>query len=107
MSVDTTLSASNTFSPWFRIRQGGQARGAAHPNRAGEEFLLSVSGTFVGTLTPQIRDVGQGESDIRDVPDAPITTPVEWRGFLKGNMEVRCGFKTGDYSSGSARVQIK
>lgn len=91
-AVDNSLSAANTFSDPFTIKD--------------DYFLVAVSGTFVGTLTlqlqPAVRQITHNWID-----EQTYTGPVvaESR-VLKGAWNVQIGFKTGQYTSGTAHVTI-
>ena len=66
-------------------------------------FNLSVSGTWVGRITFQ-RSFDDGAS-WRDVNG--FTANVEnWDQEIESGVLYRIGFKTGDYTSGSAEVRI-
>jgi hypothetical protein len=90
--VDNNISAANTFSDSFTVSD--------------DFFLLAVSGTFVGTLTlqlrPLVRDVAHNWVD-----EQTYTGPVvaESR-VLKGTWQVQIGFKTGAYTSGTAHTTL-
>jgi len=67
------------------------------------DFNLSISGTFVGTVTVQ-RSFDQG-STWRDVDT--FTAPIETAGSDPEPVVVyRAGIKTGEYTSGTASIRI-
>jgi hypothetical protein len=81
-----TLSAQNTFTdPVFIIG----------------DFNLSISGTFSGTVTVQRSTDG---TTWRDVDT--WTIPVEEVGYDPMKNFYRAGFKTGQYTSGSATILL-
>ncbi len=84
-----SLNAQNTFTDW-----------------AGFDgiFNLSVSGTWAGTLTIQRSfDAGVTPLDIKD-----YTANIETFGTTASDRETlyRIGFKTGNYTSGTAVLRI-
>lgn len=67
------------------------------------DFNLSISGTFVGTVTVQ-RSFDQGAT-WRDVDT--FTAPIETAGSDPEPVVVyRAGIKTGEYTSGTASIRI-
>ena len=84
------ISAQNTFTDWVALLG---------------EFNLSISGTWVGTVTIQRSfDGGTTALDVN-----AYTTNIEDRGYEprgEGGTVYRVGIKTGDYTSGTAKVRI-
>lgn len=86
--VTKDVSAENTFSDGLYVVG---------------DFNLSISGTFVGTITVQ-RSFDQG-STWRDVDT--FTAPIETAGSDPEPVVVyRAGIKTGEYTSGTASIRI-
>lgn len=86
--VTVELSAANTFSDGLYVDNA---------------FNLSISGTFVATITVQ-RSFDLG-STWRDVDT--FTAPIETFGSDPEPVVVyRAGIKTGEYTSGTATVRI-
>ncbi len=86
--VEKAVTAENTFS------DGLYTEGA---------FNLSISGTFVATITVQ-RSFNQG-STWRDVDT--FTAPIETYGNDPEPVVVyRAGVKTGDFTSGTVNIRI-
>ena len=86
--VTVELSAENTFSDGLYVDNA---------------FNLSISGTFVATITVQ-RSFDLG-STWRDVDT--FTAPIETFGSDPEPVVVyRAGIKTGEYTSGTATVRI-
>lgn len=86
--VTKDITAQNTFSDGLYIEEG---------------FNLSISGTFVATVTVQ-RSFDQG-STWRDVDT--FTAPIETAGFDPEPVVVyRAGVKTGDFTSGTVSIRI-
>lgn len=86
--VEKAVTAENTFS------DGLYTEGA---------FNLSISGTFVATVTVQ-RSFDQG-STWRDVDT--FTAPIETYGNDPEPVVVyRAGVKTGDFTSGTVNIRI-
>ena len=81
-----TLSAANTFTDAVHIIG---------------DFNLSIAGTFVGTVTVQRSTDG---TTFRDVDT--FTTPAEQVGYDPMKNFYRAGFKTGQYTSGSATIML-
>jgi len=81
-----TLSAQNTFTDPIHIIG---------------DFNLSISGTFSGTVTVQRSTDG---TTWRDVDT--WTIPVEEVGYDPIKNYYRAGFKTGQYTSGSATILL-
>ncbi len=87
-NVNATLTAQNTYTDEVSIRG---------------DFNISVSGTWAGTVTVQ-RSFDSGTTFV-DVEG--FTANTEKAGFeTQNSMVYRIGFKTGDYTSGSALVRI-
>jgi len=89
--VTAALTAQNTFTDWIYSTK---------------EFNLSISGTFVGTITVQRAfDTADADNDARDVDE--FTAPIETYGFEPSGVALyRAGFKTGEYTSGTANIRI-
>ena len=96
LTVSATLMAANEFTDWLKIRGVQKTL-----------FTVQVSGTFVGTLTVQIRDPDDAVAIDVEPTSGPITQPGMYNGNLAGGYDVRIGFKAGAYSSGSALCRIK
>lgn len=96
LTVSATLMAANSFTEWMTIRGIQKVL-----------FTVMVSGTFVGTVTVQIRDPEDGVPIDVEPTTGPITQPGMYNGNLAGGYDVRIGFKAGDYTSGSALCRIK
>lgn len=82
------LSAANSFTP-----------GVLKQPKVG--YSVSISGTFVGKVTVQRSKDGVTWADI-----APYTAPAELDGEFATAFYIRAGFNTGDYTSGSAAVNV-
>lgn len=65
------------------------------------DFNLSIAGTFVGTVTVQRSTDG---TTFRDVDT--FTAPAEQVGYDPMKNFYRAGFKTGEYTSGSATILL-
>jgi hypothetical protein len=86
--VTKDITAENTFSDGLYVVG---------------DFNLSISGTFVATITVQ-RSFDQG-STWRDVDT--FTAPIETAGSDPEPVVVyRAGVKTGDFTSGTASIRI-
>lgn len=84
-----SLVAENTFTSSF-------------VNVVAPAFNVSISGTWVGTLTLQRRLDG---TNWRDVVTFTANIETEWP--TKGDhVEWRLGFKTGQYTSGTAVARL-
>ena len=70
---------------------------------------LAVDGTFVGTVTLQMRRPDQGEGDYKDLYTCSNTDSVADRHVsadIIGPAVVRAGIKTGEFTSGTAEVEV-
>lgn len=88
MSTMTTaaISAQNTFSTAVRI---------------GKEFNVSISGTFVATVTAQ-----RSYDNVTWYDVDTWTAPSEDVGFEPEYIWYRIGVKTGNYTSGTVNIRI-
>ena len=88
-SETAAVAAQNTFTDGVVVA----------PNSV---FAVSVSGTFVGTVTLQRSwDAGVTWHDVDE-----WTAPTEKNVTSVGNCQWRIGIKTGEYTSGTANVRI-
>ena len=85
--TSASLTAQNTFTDAVKLWG---------------DFTLSISGTFVATVTVQ-RSHDNGVT-WRDVDD--FTTETEENGFEPEYVKYRAGVKTGNYTSGTVTVRI-
>lgn len=85
-ATTTTISAQNTFTDPVLIIG---------------DFNLSISGTFVATVTAQRSTDGTVWRDVDT-----WTAPAEDVGYDPMKMYYRAGVKTGDYTSGSVTIQL-
>jgi hypothetical protein len=87
--INQIISGSNKFSKAVDNIRG--------------HYNYGIAGTWVGTVTLQ-RSFDEGTT-WRDVDSH--TANVETYGYEPGeNVYYRCGFKTGEYTSGQATVRI-
>ncbi len=86
--VEDTLSAENTFGEPLQLD--------VH-----DRYAVSVSGTFVATVTIQRRFDGANFHDIE-----AYTVETEKDGIAASGQMIRLGIKTGDYTSGDAVCRI-
>lgn len=73
------------------------------------QVQLSIYGTFVATVTVQIKDKNQSSSEWRDLQGSlggvvQFTEPTEQIGTLVAKWTIRAGIKAGDYTSGTVTV---
>lgn len=72
--------------------------------------MIEISGTFVGAITLQWRLASETDGDYRDVPNgryqAPAAELLRVKEDANNGWLMRAGFKTGDYTSGSAKLVI-
>lgn len=96
-TASLSLSAANTFSPAIRVTGVDATR----------IFTRIISGTWVGTLTMQrsfdgessgFADVGTFTGNVSDTFDDGLDNSIAW---------YRIGFKTGDFTSGTADVTLQ
>lgn len=91
MAVTASLSAANTYTDWMPLSKYSRL------------FHLSISGTWAGTITLQ-RSVDGGTTPL-DV--ATYTANIEDPGEeVEVGIVYRAGFKTGEYTSGTAVVRL-
>jgi len=84
--ITASISAENTFSDVANIEG---------------YFNLSISGTFVATVTVQR---STDKSTWMDVDS--FTAPTQEVGFDPEHMWYRVGVKTGDYTSGTVVIRV-
>jgi hypothetical protein len=84
--VSASIGAQNTFTDSIKLSG---------------PFDLSISGTFVGTVTVQR---SYDNSSWKDVDT--FTSPTEDYGFQPEIAWYRAGIKTGEYTSGTAVVSL-
>lgn len=95
--VQASITAENTFTTSIRVTGVGDAR----------SFSVIISNTFTATVTVQ-RSIGE-EGDWQDVPTLSHTaaTSYGYNDTLDNQIVYyRIGVKTGDFSSGTADVQL-
>jgi hypothetical protein len=66
---------------------------------------LNVTGTFSGTVTVQMWRDDQTSSDAKDVHTTTTTDEFKLIDII-GPARVRAGIKTGEYTSGTAEVEL-
>ena len=86
-TVTKSVSAENTWSDALEVLN---------------DFDLSISGTFVGTVT--VQRSFDGGSVWRDVDT--FTSPIETSGFQPSFSNYRVGIASGGYTSGTAVVTL-
>lgn len=89
-----TLSAENMFTTPFTVQNSAVS--------------CWCDGTFTGTLTLQARAAGDSSLAFQDT-SISFTAPGSPQGSVKlaGEYEYRFGFKTGDYTNGTAKVVLQ
>lgn len=99
---DATLTAENTFTDWIEPTE--QTLSGVGPMG----FLdLIISGTWAGTITVQKKfTLGDTDSDTFDVDDYSANQALLIEDHAT-NVSYRAGFKTGDFTSGSAYVRLE
>ena len=99
-----TLSAQNTFTSWIAPTRKGST------GFDSEGFLnLIISGTWAGTITVQKRHQ-TGAATYTDPFDLPTTFTANTVKLIEDHsttVQYRIGFKTGEYTSGSALVRLE
>ena len=98
-SVTANLVAQNTFTDWIAPKKQ-LTKGVT-----GAGFLnFAVSGTWAGTITIQKRF---DEGSAIDVTDGTTTSnATKLIEDHENGVEYRAGFKTGEYTSGTAAVRL-
>lgn len=93
--VNASLVAANTYSSDLGVVGTGAAR----------SFTVSVTGTFVGTVTLQ---KSTGPVDIGNVVgNGAVDESITIVDGLSGTVNYRAGFKLGDYTSGTAVISLR
>jgi len=82
------ISAQNTFTPSVVVSRD-------------RSFDILVAGSFAGTVTVQVSHDDTTWYDIKS-----YTVPTFETGDLGSTWYVRAGVKTGDYTSGTATVEV-
>jgi hypothetical protein len=82
------ITAQNTFTPAVFIQPG-------------DEFDISISGTFVATVVVQRSKDGITWADVDS-----YTAPAEKTGRAGSGWNFRVGVKTGGYTSGTVTVNL-
>ena len=93
MIISASLVASDTYTSPVMIRPSSTNQGF---------FNLSISGTFVGTITTQFSD--DGSTGWRDIDT--YTAAAEKVGASGTDIYFRAGFKALAYTSGTAVVKV-
>jgi hypothetical protein len=88
--IDESLSAENTFTTPILV--------------VDNDYDLSIRGTFSAILHLQRKLPGEADSEYRDV--SSFTSPDEQLGRCVSSWYYRIGIKTGNYTSGTAKVNI-
>jgi len=108
MSYETEdLTAQNTFTDWMTLKE------QLLPGRAPVGYLdLVVSGTWAGTITVQKRHGHGGHvDDIVWTSEFDVDSYTENTAKLiedhSTTVQYRVGFKTGEYTSGTASVRLE
>lgn len=91
--ASASLSAANTFTPPITVTNS--------------DFAISITGTFVGTISLQVAPVWRDVPEPAWVDAATYTGPAAAQSrVLVETWLVRAGFETGNYTSGTAVVSI-
>jgi hypothetical protein len=91
--VSTDLSAENTYTPGYDVGVGDMP------------IFIQTYGTWAGTITIQIK--AQGDTTFRDIHVERYTGNFNRKASdFPINSQVRAGFKSGEYTSGTATIQI-
>ena len=88
-----TITSDNTFTEPIQVKYD-------------EYFDLSITGSFVATVTVQRRRVGEDAwRDVKQYIEADL--PIEkTSNRIRHDWEFRVGVKSGDYTSGTIEVEI-
>ena len=90
--VTASVTAQDTGTDWLQLR--------GHRNF----FDVSVSGTFVATVTLQRKRPGDAAGAARDIET--YTSGTETLKEFAGHWDVRLHVKTGNYTSGTAVLEL-
>ena len=69
-------------------------------------FSVQVGGSFVATVTIQMKRAGAADNTAVPMDGGTIDAPIGKRGVLPGAWEVRAFVVSGDYVSGTAELAI-
>lgn len=101
MAITASLTAQNTYSEWFVVNRTNKY-GIDSPSI----LTFSIYGTWAGSITIQRRFFDNGTyTSALDVISYTANAENNIDDNSK-NVEYRLGFKTGDYTSGTANVRI-
>lgn len=86
---EASLTAQDTYTAWLQLSK--------------KDFNVGISGTWAGTITVQKSyDNGITALDVED-----LTANAQKTGFEpEGGVFYRAGFKTGNYTSGTAVIRL-
>ena len=90
------IGAANTFTDWVNVMDSA----------SDFNFLTAIGGTWAGTVTVQLKREGEADSTAWDVKTY-TANDVEKGSLGAGGLVVRAGFKTGEYTSGTANILVK
>lgn len=101
--IDEFLAAADTYTDAIRMSGVSSALGTANNPRA---FKMTISGTWVGTLTVQRSSTSAtiGFTDV-ETHTANVSKTISDT-FDNSVIWYRVGFKIGDYTSGSAEIVL-
>lgn len=101
-AVSADLGSADTFSDALLINRRSQLGHGKLGDGNVTKVGLSLYGTFEATVSVQIKRPDQ--SSWRTIES--LSAPTEKVYELSGRMEFRAGIATGDYTSGTAEVEI-
>ncbi len=91
--IQTDLAAADTYTPYYSVEEGRLP------------VFIITEGTWVGTLTLQIKYPGR--TTPIDMPEETFTSNFDTQATsLPIRAEIRVGFKDGEYTSGTASIDI-
>jgi hypothetical protein len=70
----------------------------------GDAVFINTSGTWAGTLTVQAKR--SGDASYFDLSEAVFTSNLSRSQVFNETMNIKIGFKTGEYTSGTASIKI-
>jgi len=85
-----SVSAANSFIP------------SVSAPYAAQNYCIRVQGTFVGTISIQTKYVDESAWFTEYTSQSPFSQIIE----VPPNMQVQVGFETGNYTSGTAEIDI-
>lgn len=95
--VTKTITAQNTFTDWLLVLCDSTSFG---------RYSVLINGTFVASVVIQWAELVNGVITVIDDAVETFTSPVKKIGTVTEQLYIRCGVKTGGFTSGSIAVRL-